>query len=187
MPVPNDWEAPKSKEYPPLPEDVYQVFIKDVELTKGKAYQSNDEIWQLNFTFQVLEEGEFYGRRLWKRITPVISAAKANKKPANFNLVYEAVYKKTPYENQLAAINASVINDFIGKQLRLAVREAVSEEGKPVNRIDSYLATKKELPLPKKELEDNEEKEEPAQEGEDYDINERIKEESDIPMEKSPF
>ena len=184
MAIPKNWEAPKPKEFPPLPDDIYQVFIEDVSLVKGTAYKSNKEVWQLVFRFRVLDDGEFYGRRLWRRVNPVISAGGANKKPANFNLIYEAVYKRTPYQDQLTNITGEVINNFIGRQLRIAVRKTVDDTGKPVNRIDSYLPVKNEFPLP--EDWKKPETEEIIEEGADYDLEERIKEEQDIPFDDIP-
>jgi hypothetical protein len=147
MPVPKTWRAPSNREFPALPADIYHVFIEDVDVVKTKAYQSEEQVWQLKFTFQLLEDPN-KSRKVWKYVTPVISAGGPNKKPANFNLIYEAVFSRTPYQDQIRNINPDVVNTFIGKQLRLTLRKTVSAEGKDTNKIESYLPAKEELPLP---------------------------------------
>ena len=121
MPIQNNWSGPERKEFPPLPEDTYEVAIKDIELVQGKAYKSEEMVEQLKFTFEMLE-GQFKGRLLFKNISPVLSAGGAGKNPANFNLIYEAVYRKTPYQDQLKTIDANVVNGLINKTLRLVVK-----------------------------------------------------------------
>ena len=147
MPVPKNWEAPRIREFPALPADIYQAFIEDVDVVKGTAYKSTEEQWQLKFTFQILEEPN-KGRKVWKYITPVISAGSENKKPANFNLIYEAVFGRTPYQDQIRDIDFSIVNSFIGKQVRLTLRKATTAEGKETNKIESYLPVKSLLTLP---------------------------------------
>jgi hypothetical protein len=141
LPINPNWAAPERKSFPALPEDTYQVVIKDAELQEGKAFQSDDIIDQIKFTFEIVG-GEFSGRKLWKQVNPVISAGGPNKKPANFNLLYEAVYNKTPYADQLTKIDADLINAFIGKELRLIVRQTPGQDGLMRNKIDGYLKLK---------------------------------------------
>jgi hypothetical protein len=148
MPIPKNWTAPRTnKEFPALPPDVYQVFIEDVDIVQTKAYQSEEMIWQLKFTFQVLDEA-YKKRKVWKYVTPVISAGSDTRKPANFNLIYEAVFEANPTANNVINIDANVVNSFIGKQLRLTLRKSTTHDGREVNKIESYLPVKSPLPLP---------------------------------------
>ena len=141
MSIQNNWSGPEKKQFPPLPEDTYEVLIKDIELMQGKAYKSEELVEQLKFTFEVLG-GEFKGRLLFKNISPVLSAGGPGKNPANFNLIYEAVYRKTPYQDQLKTIDANVVNGLINKTLRLVVKEKTSEQGNQVNKIDAFMKSK---------------------------------------------
>lgn len=65
MTVPSSWSGPERKSYPILAEDTYQVVIKDAEIVTGKAYQSDEEVEQIKFTFEIMDP-EFKGRLIWK-------------------------------------------------------------------------------------------------------------------------
>lgn len=157
MPINNSWTAPAREAFANLPEDTYQVFIEDVEIVEGTAYQSTEKVDQIKFTFQVLDDETFEvegkinktkGRKLFKNISPVISAAGPGKNPANFNLIYEAVYKKTPYQDQIKTITSEILNDFIGRQLRLNVKIKTNEQGLDKNKIDGFMRSKTDVVLP---------------------------------------
>lgn len=124
-----------------MPEDIYPVVITDVELIEKKAYQSDDDIEQLKFTFSFLDE-EFKERKIWKDISPVMSVAKPGMNPSNFNVIYEAVYGRTPYQDQLTVITPDTVNDFIGKELRLVIKQYTKQNGNIGNKVDGFMKLK---------------------------------------------
>lgn len=155
--MPKDWEAPnEKKDFPSLPEDTYQVFVEDVNLVKRLNKYNGQEEMQMNFTFSILgtaeerEKSTYRGRKLWKYVRTVISAGGAGKNPAMFNVIYEAIMRRTPYEDQVQTINAKVIDSLIGKQLLLVVKEGTDNQGKKYNTISDYMKAKTPMALPEK-------------------------------------
>src|SRR3954464_14646629 len=71
MPLPANTEmkTPEKKDWPVLPEDIYQVEITD--LTAEEAEWKGEKKDVFKFEFTIIEDGQYYGRKLWKKGTRV--------------------------------------------------------------------------------------------------------------------
>jgi hypothetical protein len=150
----NQVEAPKS-DFKPVPEDVYQVVIKDVDEKILPVFQakSEDDV-QVNYHFKfVILDGEtadskeqmvsafctnkWFGGNKRMQASKLVSLVKA---------VYAFYYPKLKVEDLTAdEMTPAVINDLIGKQLRVSVKFNAEKTG---NKVTEFMAIKKEIELP---------------------------------------
>lgn len=141
MPLDPNYELPKPEQIPPMPDDTYQVVVKDISETEGKDFNTGEPMKQLEFSFQVLDEGEFRGRILKKWVTPKYAPKKDNRSESNLHAIITKVLKKEPAPDEIH------LHELIGKQLRVVVSTYTSNAGYERNKIETYLPTKEELPL----------------------------------------
>ena len=140
--------APNGKEFEVLPQDIYQVELLDVEQKTQKKWKSDEEEDVFVFTFVILDDGEFYGRRMWEYAAQKLSKYKGGSKlykalvglNGGVQLTDEACM--TPEET----CSDNAINALIGKQVRLTVGQKAKQDGSLKNVIESYLPVKKDLP-----------------------------------------
>jgi hypothetical protein len=147
----NPVEAPESRDWKPIPEDVYQVVIKDVDEKVMKKFQSEEEDAFYHFKFGILDGVEeaknqtvstFCSRKWFS----------GNKKasPSKLVTLVKAVYafyypKLSVVELEADDMTIGTINDLIGKQLRVAVK--LNADGTN-NKITEFMAVKKEIEVP---------------------------------------
>lgn len=146
-------EGATKREFDLLPKDVYQVEVMDVESIQEKAYQSDEIVDKFKFTFVIIEDGKYYGRRLWKNTTTKFSGGK---KPTGLFQVLSGVlqkeFSKEESENPASWMTLEFFNSLIGRQVRLSISHKTSEEtGKTKEVIESYLPVKTQLPAYSKE------------------------------------
>lgn len=147
MPLTADVElkAPEKKDWPVIPEEVYQVEITD--LTADESEYNGEKKPVFKFEFTIIEEGEHYGRKLWKRgarVSPV--PYKNGKNPLTWK-VASAVAKRSITEEEGKAYTIADMNALIGKQLRVGVSvTAPKEDGKQYNNVEQFFQAKQNLP-----------------------------------------
>lgn len=147
----NRVEAPEQGDWKPVPEDIYQAVIKDVDEKIMKKFKSEDEDAFYVFKLVILDEGEdiqgqsvnVFCARKWfggsKKASPskLVTLTKA---------VYAYYYPRVSViELEADEMTPAVFNDMIGKQLRVSVK--INEEG-TANKVSDFMAIKKELEVP---------------------------------------
>lgn len=135
------------KEYELLPKDVYQVELLDIELKEQQKYQSQETEEVLNFTFVVIEDGKFYGRRLWQTCSQkLVGGKKQSHLYRVMSAFLEREFTQDECETPMDFLNEDLLNSLVGKQLRLTIGQKVSEQtGKTKNFIESFLPVKAAL------------------------------------------
>jgi hypothetical protein len=140
-----EMKVPEKKDWPLIPEDVYQVEITDIAADVSEYKGEKKDVFKFEFT--LIEDGPHYGRKLWRRgVQTVPIPYKSGKNPLTWKVV-SAVAKHPLTEEEGKAYTAAMMNAMIGKQLRVTV--SVSEpkpDGKQYNNIDSFMMAKKDLP-----------------------------------------
>lgn len=137
-------------EYDVMPEDVYQVIIEDVNLEERQVYQSQDVEEVLNFKFTVLEEGEFKGRKVWKKIRPTLNAGWDGGSPSDLYELWKSAMKTLPTKEQLeVGLSGNDVNKLIGQQIRVTLKIKTTQKGKEYNKIEGFMAVRTELAAPK--------------------------------------
>ena len=138
----------ESGDFEPLPRDVYTFELIDVEEETRTKYQLDEEEEVIKFTFACIEDGPYYGRRIWRRATPKLSGGK---KPSNLFSVLSGLtgkqYTREECKKPELIASPTHLNDLIGTQVRLSLGQKTSETtGKINNTIESFLPVKKKLP-----------------------------------------
>ena len=141
-----------TKDFKPLPKDVYPFELIDIELVNEQAWQSEEMVDKLKFEFACLDEA-FYGRRIWQRATLKLTSGK---KPSTlFTLLSEILGReitKDELKTPAKFLSAEFLNTLIGVQLRLSLGlKAPNNEGKVNNSVDSFLPKKQDYPAFDKE------------------------------------
>lgn len=152
----NAWEI--------LPEDFYQVVVKDLDEKDIQKYGAAPGVLETKYLFKltVLDEGDFQGVTVTDFVTPKWfipeEAGKKNKKgevisPSKLMSIFKAFYAYYHPDidvNDLSAPSMSMVNDLIGKQVRISVKvkgdkPEEGEEDRRKNKITDYMVIKKEL------------------------------------------
>lgn len=157
--------APVQKAFVPLPADVYQVIVKDIEIRETQKYMSKEREEQFLFKLIVLDEGAHrtqyvgaFATQKWFNGGKTGSMA-----PSKLYLIFQAVYqhyyaKVNLQEWEPGMVNQEAVNDLIGKQIRVTV--TLQPNGK--NKVTTFMSIKKELkPVTEEELAAKKEASEP--------------------------
>lgn len=140
-------QEPAKKIYEPLSPDVYQFQLMDIESKQQTKYLSDEMEDVLNFTFVCLEEGENYGRRIWKTVPPKLVGGA---KPSGLYTLLAGLtgkqFSKEECRNVHETVTPEFLNALVGHQVRLALEIHTTTTGKKVNKITSYLPVKNILP-----------------------------------------
>lgn len=136
----------ETKDFEPLPVGAYHAELIDIEQRDGTDFQGNPAK-QLSFTFAVIQDGEFYGRRLWANASEKMVGGT---KPSNLFRILTGItgksFSKEECANAHEWLNASFLNSFIGTQKLLAVSQKPKQMGGMKNVIESILPVSTNLP-----------------------------------------
>src|SRR4051794_20783046 len=88
----------EKKDWPIIPEDVYQVQITD--LTEFDDDYKGEVKRKFKFEFTLIEDGQFYGRKLWVRGSKVSPCPSSNNKAPITWKVASAVLKHPLTEDE---------------------------------------------------------------------------------------
>lgn len=150
MPITGDFPV-ESTEWDLIPEDVYQAVIKDIDEKETTKYQSEEKDVQYFFKFGLLEGDE--------KIKGQVVNAFASRKwftggkttsPSKLVTLVKAVYgfyypKMNVMMLTSEEMTPQVINDLIGKQVRISVK--LNNE-KTRNKVADFMTIKAEIELP---------------------------------------
>lgn len=153
MPITEEFgvEAPTQKEWLGVPAGVYQVVVKDIDLKDTTKYQSDEKQTQYLFKFVILDGENEANLQI---LTSFVSRSwfKGNSKkafnPSKLVTIVEAIYAYYYPDLSVKELEAEdmtppVINDLIGKQLKVVVK--LNEDR---NKITEFLQIKAELDVP---------------------------------------
>jgi hypothetical protein len=146
MPLTAEMEpkAPEKKEWPLIPEDVYQVEITDLTGEESEWKGEKKDVYKFEFT--LIEDGPYYGRKLWKKGARVMPFPSSTGKPPLTWKVASAVAKHPLTEDEGKTYTVAHLNALIGKQLRIGVMVTPPKDGKQYNNAESFLMAKTQLP-----------------------------------------
>ena len=176
-------EKKEKKEYPPIPKDIYQAQILDINLVdaKGKYAEPGDKNFAVQFTLLNGKDGEndLRGRSVWANFIPTFLYISKKGKNDLYNII-EAILKRELEPEEEATFNKDFMNDMIGKQIRIMI-EPNQVGDKTYDNIANYLSITDELtPLTAEEKEKSSvKKKEESTEGK--------VEESEVNVDEVPF
>jgi hypothetical protein len=139
----------EKKEYPPIPENVYQCELLDITMKETNKYQSQEKENVLDFQFTLLngkdKNGDLRGRNLWRNYVPMSLYIGKNGKNVLYQII-EAIQNEEMSPEQEAMLDSQAINSLIGKQVRVVVKNKPDAKGKIWSNIVSFLPIESELP-----------------------------------------
>lgn len=155
----------KSKEFAPLEDDTYQVQITEAKLQQNKFWKSPTEEerkqgkgfdkYVFSFTFVILTEGEFRGRRIWDNAG--LSFKPTTKRgQAGPTKLYKIISKAMKIEFDWDEVTAfapdsrtlyrNILQEVVGRQIRVTVENTKNvETGKTKTKVVSYSSAKTDL------------------------------------------
>lgn len=136
--------------FEPLPADMYQVVIDDVTERMGTKLNTNEPQPQLMFKSIVIE-GEHKGRFVYIFTSQSWFDGGTNSKPSKLYTLVKNVY--TFYEpkaklKDIQEINTDMINNLVGKQLRITVEVTPSNK----NKVTGFMSIKEEQKVEKEAI-----------------------------------
>lgn len=151
-------EKKESVNYLPLPKDVYQVELLDVNLENTVSYDTRnkpdaEKIYEktLSFQFTLLEGSEngksLRGRNIWANLIPsYLYISSKNGKNKLYKIVEALIQRELTKEEEAEGITDKKLNSLIGKQCRISV-ENVTKGDKTYDRINDWFKINSGLPL----------------------------------------
>jgi hypothetical protein len=134
-------EKREKKEYPPIPKNIYQAEILDVNLNdaKGKFAKPGEKVF--SFQFVLLDgkdkEGSLRGRSVWANFVQTYLYIGKSGKNDLYNII-EAVLERELELEEEANFDKNFVNSLIGKQLRLMIEPRVTDKG-TYDNVTNYL------------------------------------------------
>ena len=150
-------EKVEGKEYPSIPKDIYQVELLDI--TQKDAVGKFAKEGEKNFAFQFTilkgrdesqekdENKELRGRNIWDNFVPTYLYIGKKGKNSLYKVCEAFIGRELTLQEEAEGITGKMLNEFIGKQVRVSI------EGKKVgdniydNIMDYYKATEQLTPL----------------------------------------
>jgi hypothetical protein len=149
-------EKIEKQDYPPIPEDIYQVQILDINVKEREKYKQPgvmEEVFAFQFTLLdgKDKDQDLRGRNVWDNFVPIYLYVGKNGKNKLWQIV-EALIKREMTTEDESMIDSDWINAQIGKQLRISIIHKKSGD-KTYDNVDRYYAAKEDLtPLTAEEI-----------------------------------
>lgn len=149
-----------SKSFDPIPDDTYQVLVKEAKLQqnifyKPTAEQTGDK-YTFSFTLQILDEGEFQGRLIWVNAGPSLKPMTKRGTPTKLYKIVNKVLGTEMDWDECAAfapdmrtLYENILTKVVGSQARVTTESVTnSDTGKTRTTVASFAISKKDLPVP---------------------------------------
>ena len=149
----------ETQDYPPLPENIYQVELLDVTSkenatydTRLKADSEKEYETVLSFQFTLLagkDKGESLRvRNVWANFIPAyLYISKKNGKNKLYQIVEALIDRELTQEEEAQGISGEFLNSLIGKQCRIATKHKESGDKVYDNVVTYYPAETQLTPL----------------------------------------
>lgn len=151
----------QAKEYAPIdPFEMYQVEITKVELRDNPYYRPDAEKpeergskYQISFEFTILNEGEFAGRKLWRKTSLSLMPMTRKGEPSILYKIVAAALNRSMDWDECSAYATDIkylmnnLNDMVvGKQVKVAIENVTNPETKKVkSNIKAFYPVKEAM------------------------------------------
>lgn len=147
-------ESPANRDWKPVPEGVYQTVIKDIEVKDTQKYQSEEMTTQYLFKLVILD-GKNEDSKLQMVVAYVSRSFFKGNSQKGFNQSKLVAFTKSLYKFYYPKLDVmlleaedmtdAVINDMIGKQIKVVVKLNADETS---NKVTDFMAIDEELEVP---------------------------------------
>ena len=144
-------EEKEGKQFDPLPENVYQVEVLDINVENRPTYDTKnlpdtEKIYEkvLNFQFVLLsgagKDGKtLRGRSVFQNFVPTYLYISTKNGKNTLYQISEAILRHELTQEERATMDNDFINGFIGAQLRVGIKQKKVAD-KTYSNIESYFA-----------------------------------------------
>ena len=153
MPINESYQIKKeeAKTYPPLPKNIYQVELLDIEEreAKGKFSQPGDTNFSFQFTLLEGNDGgeNLRGRNVWNNFVPTSLYIGKKGKNALWQIVEAYLGRELTQREEVEGLTGDFLNSFIGKQIKVFIDHNLGSDKKTLyNNITSYMPVVAFLP-----------------------------------------
>lgn len=137
LPTNLNFEKKEGGTYEPIPEDMYQVELLDIELQEKPTYDDKTKMEKvLSFQFVLLDA--LRGRSIWKNFVPTYLYVGKNGKNTLYQVTEGLIGRALTDEEEALGITSDFLNDLIGKQVRVTVKNKAGKEGKVFSNIVDF-------------------------------------------------
>jgi hypothetical protein len=152
MPIQENIKVEKKEkiEYPPIPENIYQVELLDINTKLVAKYKQPDVLENvLDFQFTILlgkdKKGEdLRCRNLWRNFVPTYLYIGKNGKNALYQILEAILSRELTQEEEMSGIDTNFLNGLIGKQLRVLVKNKKVND-KVYSNIEGFIPIENEF------------------------------------------
>jgi len=149
-------EKKESADYPPLPKNIYQCELLDINSEERPSYETKDEKKEnqkietvLNFQFTLLngmDKGEtLRGRNVWANFIPTyFYISKKSGENKTLRIVQALLGRTLNQQEEAEGLTGAFMNKLVGKQCRLGVEPKKSGD-KTFDNITDYYAIETEM------------------------------------------
>jgi len=141
-------EKKEGQKFDPLPENVYQVELLDIEMKEKPNYKKTGLENVLEFQFTLLngkdKSESLRGRNIWRNFVPTCLYVGKNGKNVLYQII-EAIDGQEMSPEREATLDTAEINSLIGKQCRVVTKNK-KDGDKVFSNIESFLTIENELP-----------------------------------------
>jgi hypothetical protein len=118
-------ENSEEKEFPVFPEDIYNCKVEDI-----KEKKEDDGTYGIVFKFKIMD-GDFKDKFIFKKVKPKINGAFEGGQPSHLYMIFKATNGEVPEK-----VNFGVINELIGKNIRVVLEVKKGQKGDYNNAKD---------------------------------------------------
>ena len=150
-------EKRETQEFEPLPENVYQVELLDVNSSENETYNSKmgkteEKEYEtiLSFQYTLLagkgkDNAELRGRNVWDNFVPsYLYVSSKNGKNKLYRIIESLLGRELTPEEEAGGIDSAFLNNLVGKQMRIATEN--QEKGEKIyTKVKTYYAIDAEL------------------------------------------
>lgn len=162
--LPSDAEVftGQSLPYDPIDDsETYTVQVLKADLKTNPFYKPDDpdpkkrgSKYNISFEFAILDDGEFYGRRLWANTSLALKPTTQKGVPTIlYKVISKAIKKELSWDDcgafapDIAGLYKHLQEEVVGKQLKVAIENIVNPDTQKTRaKITSYSQVKTELP-----------------------------------------
>lgn len=125
--------------YDPVPDDIYQVELLDIEVKEQEKYKEPTKKEKVfSFQFTILDHEELRGRNIWVNFVPTyLYISSKNGKNKLYQIVESILGRELTPEDE-ATMDAEKLNKLIGHQLRIFV-ETITKNDKKFNNVKKFM------------------------------------------------
>lgn len=150
-------EKKEKKEYPPLPENIYQVELLDVSSGQRPTYETRfkpedeqvkETVLKFQFTLLAGKQGgeDLRGRNVWVNFVPTYLYIGKNGKNTLYRIIESLLGRDLDPQEEAEGVDGKFLNALVGKQCRIGTKHKKSKDGSKVfDNVETYYAIEQEM------------------------------------------